>query len=176
MVSTARVVRPTGFNDGWHSALQMTPMADKQATWCFDEQIASDTAAGGEVVETLLDKMRELGWPEHDTFGVHLAVEEALVNAIKHGNHKSHDKTVRVVLEVSGDRVLVDITDEGEGFDPDAVPDPTDDDNLELPSGRGLMLMRTYMASVKFNDQGNRVTMEKFPTEPPEDDDDWYND
>ena len=62
------------------------------------------------------------------------------------------------------DRIQIQITDEGDGFDPNAVPDPTDEENLEIPSGRGLMLMRCYMTSVKFNRKGNCVTMVKVRT------------
>jgi len=127
-------------------------------------------------MDRLLDQMKLLEWEDHDIFAVHLAVEEALVNAIKHGNQKDASKAVHVSLSVSRDLVEISIRDEGGGFDPADVPDPTDEDNLELPSGRGLMLMRTYMSSVQFNESGNQVVMTKRRSAPRIDDEDDEDD
>jgi len=123
--------------------------------------IPSDTLAGKQVIDELLLHLQEHSWIEHHIFGVHLAVEEAVVNAIKHGNSSDQDKKVHIAYMVSDTCFRIEITDEGEGFDPGDVPDPTDDEHLEVPSGRGVMLMRYYMSMVEFNDQGNCVTMEK---------------
>ena len=130
-------------------------------TWSFERRIPSDPAEGQLVVAALLEELERQKWPENDVFAVHLALEEALVNAIKHGNQKDPNKSVHVLYRTKPDRVQIQIQDEGDGFDPDAVPDPTDEANLEVPSGRGLMLMRCYMTSLEFNRQGNCVTMEK---------------
>ena len=104
--------------------------------------------------------MERLGYPEPSRFAVRLALEEALSNAIRHG-HKNLPPEVPVRLEyrASPDRMELVVEDKGPGFSPDAVPDPTLDENLELPAGRGLLLMRAYMASVEYNDRGNRVSM-----------------
>ncbi len=126
-----------------------------------DQTIPSDSMAGKQVIDQLLGKLAELEWNESDVFGVHLAVEEALVNAIKHGNQNDKNKNVHVHYKASPESIHIQITDEGAGFNPDDVPNPTEDENLELPSGRGLMLMRSFMSSVQFNGQGNQVTMEK---------------
>ena len=112
----------------------------------------------------LLEELTRHQWGDHDLFGIHMAVEEALMNAIKHGNQLDDSKSVEVVSRLSSERMMIQITDEGEGFDPEDVPDPTDDDNLELPSGRGLMLMKSFMSRVEFNDAGNSVRMEKSRT------------
>jgi serine/threonine-protein kinase RsbW len=136
-------------------------MSENGWTWSYEKSIASDTEDSREVVASVLAELEKSSWPEHDVFGVHLAMEEALVNAIKHGNHRDPEKAVDVVCHVSPDRVFIRITDEGDGFDPESVPDPTEEDNLEIPSGRGLMLMRCYMDSVEFNARGNEVTMTK---------------
>ncbi len=146
-------------------------MGEPHATWSNEVTIASDTANAGQILDQLLEQMQLQGWQDHDVFAVHLAVEEALVNAIKHGNRKDATKSVVVSMTVSPEQVTVAITDEGEGFNPSDVPDPTDEDNLELPSGRGLMLMRTYMTSVAFNQAGNRVVMTKRRSPPVEDHD-----
>ena len=137
-------------------------MPDTGWIWSFEKRIASDTGEGREVVARILEEMQKAEWAEHDVFGVHLALEEALVNAIKHGNRKDPTKTVDVVCRIASDRVQIRIADEGDGFDPQSVPDPTDEENLEIPSGRGLMLMRCYMTSVEFNARGNEVSMEKI--------------
>lgn len=98
---------------------------------------------------------------EHDIFSIKLALEEALVNAIKHGNQMDRSKKVRIAYQLFPDCFLVQITDDGTGFDPTDVPDPTAYENLERPCGRGLMLMRHYMTEVAFNERGNGVTMSK---------------
>ena len=126
-----------------------------------ERRFATCTRAAKELLDDVLRRLTELEWGEDDLFGVHLAVEEALMNAIKHGNALDASKEVHVRSELSNWRFWIQITDEGPGFNPEDVPDPTLDENLELPSGRGLMLMRTFMAKVEFNERGNKVTMEK---------------
>lgn len=145
-------------------------------TWTSDIRIPNNTTAGKQVVEELLAQLTQNSWGEHDTFGVHLAIEEAMVNAIKHGNQDDPEKTVHVSCQVSPDEVRIEIQDEGEGFDPADVPDPTEEENLEVPSGRGLMLMRTFMTSVEYNDAGNQVIMYKDRNDVPDDDDDDNDD
>ena len=70
-------------------------------------------------------------------------------------------KSVAISCDYNGERVRIVIEDEGPGFHPGDVPDPTEDDNLEKPSGRGLTLMRAFMTRVEFNGKGNRVVLEK---------------
>ena len=99
---------------------------------------------------------------EHELFAIRLALEEALVNAIKHGNGCDPTKTVHIEYSVNRWETRIRITDEGPGFDPEAVPDPTLPEFLERPSGRGLLLMRYYMCGLQFNDTGNSVEMWKY--------------
>ena len=127
----------------------------------MERVIPSQTGAGKAILEEVLERLECCGWIQHDIFGVHLAMEEALVNAIKHGNRHDATKQVRVVCKISPERVFIEIADEGSGFNPDAVADPTDLENLEVPSGRGIMLMRSFMSRVQYNDRGNCVVMEK---------------
>lgn len=127
----------------------------------FRERIPSTPIEGKRIIDSLLSELERHKWDEKDRFSVHLAVEEALVNAIKHGNQDDSRRFVDVDVRVSTTLVRIEIEDEGSGFDPCEVPDPTEDDNLELPSGRGLMLMRSFMNIVEFNERGNRVRMEK---------------
>ncbi len=96
---------------------------------------------------------------EREVFRVLLALEEALVNAIKHGNRLDGTKKVYVRYRVNSARFDVCIMDEGQGFNLDAVPNPTADENLERLSGRGLLLMRHFMTEVVFHPPGNRLSM-----------------
>jgi serine/threonine-protein kinase RsbW len=136
-------------------------MSEQGSTWSSEQVIPSDPAAGKQVLEELLRQLHVRDWLEHDVFGVHLAMEEALVNAIKHGNKQDVNKRVRVACHVSKDKVRIEIADEGPGFKLEDVPDCTDLDRLDVPSGRGIMLMRSFMSSVEYNERGNCVVMEK---------------
>jgi serine/threonine-protein kinase RsbW len=111
-------------------------------------------------VKGILEAMERLGYSESSRFAVRLAIEEALSNAFRHG-HKGlpADTAAQLEYRVAAGEVEVSVEDRGPGFDPGGVPDPTLDENLELPSGRGLMLMRAYMTRVEFNGAGNRVRM-----------------
>ena len=98
----------------------------------------------------------------HEVFSIKLALEEALINAITHGNQMQRAKKVAVSYRVTPAAFEVRITDEGAGFNPDDVPDPTAFENLERPCGRGLWLMRHYMNEVSFSERGNAVRMSKL--------------
>ena len=143
--------------------------------WIFSEEwkTPSDTGDARKILDTILTKLGEHGWGEEHTFGIHLAVEEALMNAIKHGNQRNPEKYVTVQFRFTAKILQIVVEDEGDGFNPADVPDPTLEENLELPSGRGLMLMKTFMSTIDYNAKGNRVFMEKdLDAPPPEDDDD----
>lgn len=135
----------------------------------FEEVIPSDTSAGQLVQERIIQHLEELRYGERDLFGIRLAIEEALVNAIKHGNQMDPTKTVRIICKIAPHKVRIEIEDQGVGFQPDEVPDPTADENLERPCGRGIMLMRNFMSSIAYNETGNRVVLEKHRS-PPEPD------
>lgn len=93
----------------------------------------------------------ELGLDQEKINGLLLAVTEATTNAIIHGNKNNKLKMVRIYVYVDGSTLTVKIKDEGKGFDPTTVPDPTDPENLLKDSGRGLYLMRVYMDSLTYN-------------------------
>jgi len=117
---------------------------------------------GYRVADALLEELQRHGYSEVAVFAVRLAIEEALNNAIRHGNEMDPEKTAELVYEVTDDQVDIRITDEGPGFDFKDVPDPTLDENLDKPTGRGLMLIRAYMDTVEFNEKGNELHMVKF--------------
>ena len=121
--------------------------------------IPSDVGYVHQVQRGILEHLTAAGYTEREVFAIKLAVEEAVMNAIFHGNQADARKKVRVAYHVSQNAFFIRVQDEGGGFDPAAVPDPTRAENLEKPSGRGLLLMRYYMSEVQFLDRGTTVVM-----------------
>jgi len=132
------------------------------SAWNFERTIPSDLALGHDVLADLLARLGAEGWNTRDIFGIRLALEEAVVNAIKHGNCLDCNKQVHVVCRSTSEKIWIKISDQGPGFDPQAVPDCTDDEHIDAPNGRGIMLMRNFMSRVEYNDKGNVVEMEKL--------------
>ena len=126
--------------------------------------IPSELEAARQAENKLLDEVARNGYSEAATFAIKLAVEEAINNAIKHGNKFDCRKTIDLRYRVTSRQAVITVTDEGNGFDYRALPDPTADENLEKPTGRGVMLMLAYMDEVVFNKKGNRVRMVKRNT------------
>src|SRR5262249_7826803 len=121
----------------------------------------SDTSAGQAVQERIVSRLEQLAYSSREVFGVRLALEEALVNAIKHGNRMDPQKSGRVECSSSSDFLRVKIEDEGPGFRREEVPAPTEEENLERPCGRGIMLMRAFMSLVEYQGRGNVLILEK---------------
>ncbi len=134
----------------------------KSQRWSTDLTLPSIRGAGKEFIAALLDELKQHHWTDHEIFGVHLAVEEAVVNAIKHGNQLDETKQVHIRCKLSADNLWVEIIDEGCGFNPNEVPDCTAHENLEIPNGRGIMLMRSFMSKVEYSPSGNCVILEKI--------------
>lgn len=127
----------------------------------IERRFGSDEALARPVMDELLDGLRNAGWREGELFSIHLALEEAIANAMEHGNGLDPHKVVTVAAEISPLLFQVCIRDEGRGFDPARVPDPTSGDRLHTPHGRGVLIMRQLMHAVKYNERGNEVVMEK---------------
>lgn len=153
----------------------------------FEFQLESDLSLVPPLINYLTRCLRNVGYEdEGGIIRTSVALEEALNNSIYHGNlelssdlreldqamyrRAIHERRaappystrrVYVCCRVSREEALFRIRDEGPGFDPASLPDPTDPANLERASGRGVMLMRTFMESVVYNDTGNEVTMVK---------------
>jgi len=88
------------------------------------------------------------GITEDAAFGIDMAVREAVTNAVVHGNQKDENKTVDVTLKSSPDAVEISVHDQGTGFNPETVPDPTAEENILKASGRGIFFMRSFMDEV----------------------------
>jgi serine/threonine-protein kinase RsbW len=98
-------------------------------------------------------------YARHLNLNFRVGLTEALSNAMLYGNASDPEKRVRVEVTLKSEEVAVRVTDQGVGFDPTAVPDPTLPDNISKSGGRGIFLMRSLMDEVQFNDQGNSVTL-----------------
>lgn len=118
-----------------------------------------------EVAErALLDLCRRAGWPTDEDYWLVTALREAVANAVRHGNRQDPKRLVRIGYTVHNSTVTISVEDEGQGFDPDDIPDPTDPENLLRPSGRGIFYMRQFMNRVEFrttSNGGTAVLMER---------------
>jgi serine/threonine-protein kinase RsbW len=139
----------------------MKPTPDAARSPAVEVVIPSDAAEARRIQDQIDRLLLDRDTHEKDIFGIRLALEEALTNAIKHGNQMDRTKRVFVTYQFEADRFDIIIRDEGPGFDPEDVPDPTAVENLERPCGRGLMLMRYYMTEVEYRGGGSIVAMSK---------------
>ncbi len=97
--------------------------------------------------------------PRAARFNLRVALCEALANAIVYGNRLDPEKRVYVRVEVADEELAVYVRDEGEGFDPEHVPNPTDPERIGLEEGRGIFLIRQLVDEVHYNDRGNSICM-----------------
>ena len=123
--------------------------------------IPSDLAATREVHKKIMDHVEKQKYDDQSTFAIRLALEEGLMNAIKHGNKLDPSKTVQIEAKVTPQGTEITIEDQGKGFHREAVPDPCADENLLKCSGRGILLMEAYMDKVQYTRGGRRVKMMK---------------
>lgn len=129
-------------------------------------ELAHDRSAINELIEQILTEAEHAGFTGSASFAIRLAIEEAITNAFEHGHQNLEpDVTIRVEYRVSKGVFEIAVEDQGPGFSPDQLPDPTLLENLAKPSGRGVMLMKAYMSEVTFNPRGNRVRMRYFAPE-----------
>lgn len=113
------------------------------------------------VLDYLMKRVEKLGVISPERSNLFVALDEAFVNAVKHGNKFDSEKLVRVSCEVSKAEARFTVEDEGEGFDVNTIPDPLDPENLFKTSGRGVLFIYNIMDEVKYNERGNRLTMVK---------------
>ena len=124
------------------------------------EHTLRELRAGLEAVHAeVQDALDAHGFDDGAKFAIRLAIEEAVVNAFRHGNRSDPNKSVFFRAAIDAAHAAFAVEDQGPGFDPASIPDPTEDENLEIPSGRGVMLIRAYMADVEYVPPGNTLRM-----------------
>jgi serine/threonine-protein kinase RsbW len=128
--------------------------------------VESKLSAMTGVCNRILSALDGKSFSQDDIFAIHLAVEEAFLNAVKHGNKMDPCKKVQVDFSVDREKVEILVTDQGNGFHPENVPDPRVGRNLYKPEGRGLFLINSYMDIVRFNERGNSVRMVRYRERP----------
>ena len=129
----------------------------------IDFELPSDIRLMNGVLHYLIDRVAKLGVINPETSNLFIALDEAFVNAVKHGNRNDPGKLVRITAELSAREARFTIEDEGEGFNVQEIPDPRDPANLFKTSGRGVLLIYNIMDEVAYNARGNRLTMVKRP-------------
>lgn len=123
-------------------------------------ELPSDIRTIERVVDYVMVQCRDCRAQAHRLdFNFRVGLTEALANAMLYGNGHDPAKRVKVEITRAHGRLEARVTDQGNGFDPARVPDPTSPDNLTKPCGRGLFLMRKLLDEVWFNDRGNQVTL-----------------
>ena len=127
--------------------------------------VNNTVSAVAAVCRQILELAKNNGFSRDDIFAIHLAMEEAFINAVKHGNNADVSRHVTVDYAIAPDRIEVSVSDEGSGFDYKNLPDPRHRQNLQKPSGRGVLLMRSYMDKVEFNETGSSVHMTKYKSD-----------
>jgi len=128
-------------------------------------ELPSDLSLMNGVLQYLLERVSKLGIVTPERSNLFIALDEAFVNAVKHGNKNDPSKLLRVTAELSPREACFTVEDEGEGFNVQEIPDPCDPANLFKTSGRGVLLIYNIMDEVEYNAQGNRVKMVKRPEE-----------
>jgi serine/threonine-protein kinase RsbW len=124
--------------------------------------VQNDLVAAKRPEQLILDEVVACGYGESTAFAIKLALEEAMTNAFRHGNKCDPSKKITVRYQVTADRIEIEVCDEGPGFEPCRVPDPTRPEYIDRPHGRGIMLMRAYLDEVVYSMNGNSVRLVKL--------------
>lgn len=129
----------------------------------IDFELPSDVTLMNGVLQYLIERVSKLGLIKPERSNLFIALDEAFVNAVKHGNRNDPRKLVRITAELSSKEARFTVEDEGDGFNVQEIPDPRDPSNLFKASGRGVLLIYNIMDEVQYNERGNRLTMVKRP-------------
>ncbi len=133
----------------------------KQRREKIDFEVPSVISLMDDILEYLMKRVEKLGVVKPERSNLFVALDEAFVNAVKHGNKFDSRKLVRISVDISPKKATFTIEDEGEGFNVEEIPDPRDPENLFKTSGRGVMFIYNIMDKVSYNKRGNRLTMVK---------------
>ena len=121
--------------------------------------VPNEAAAIDQAQARVVAELERQGYPKASVFAVRLALHEAMSNAFAHGHKDVPHLPVTLEYRVGPELTEITVEDQGPGFDPGSIPDPTLDENLERGCGRGLLLIRAYMTSAEYNDRGNALKM-----------------
>lgn len=133
----------------------------------YELELPNDLGAIERSVDYLLERCRDAGFDEGRLrLNFRVGVAEALANAMMYGNARDPGKCVKIEAWCAPDRIRVRVTDEGRGFDPRSLPDPTLPQNIDRSRGRGVYLIHELMDEVAFNDRGNSVEMVLYASRP----------
>jgi serine/threonine-protein kinase RsbW len=146
--------------------LQCVDSAQKAFHEKIDIELPSDLSLMNTVLEYLLDRVDKIGLIKAEQSNLFVALDEAFVNAIKHGSRNDPTKLVRVTAELSPREAIFTVEDEGDGFDVREIPDPCDPANLFKSTGRGVLLIYNIMDEVEYSERGTRLRMVKRPDPP----------
>ena len=127
----------------------------------WEIRIPSQMLHGRREVEKLISRAVAWGVTHDELLALRHSLHEALVNAVRHGNAGDQSRQVRICYRFLSNEIFIEVEDEGNGLDRTSVPDPTTDENIIRPGGRGLLMMRHFMNSVEYNDRCNCVTMRR---------------
>jgi serine/threonine-protein kinase RsbW len=153
--------RPTPRRPG-RPAEEVGPAEQLRLDACWHWEGCPATDDMDTVLDYVAGAMAAESYTQKAIYAMRLALAEAVSNAIRHGHRGDLTQPVRVRHHTDARRVLVEVEDQGPGFNPAVVPDPTAPENLERPCGRGLLLMRAYADWVRYNGRGNCVTLCKY--------------
>lgn len=136
-------------------------MNSTSSVWTLENRFPSEHAKACELIDQVVEQLVQRGWSQADRFAIQMGLEEALTNAIKHGNLNDLQKFVTLRVQLDQHEIRITVADEGLGFRHSRVRDPTRKSNRKRESGRGVALIRFFMDDVHYNESGNQVEMLK---------------
>lgn len=140
---------------------EVTEVVNTATPKSLEFTLPTDFGAQQIVHERIVSQIQQAGSTKRDEFSIRLALEEALTNAMLHGNQMDPDKKVFVKSTIDDSMVTIEIEDQGDGFSPAELPDPTTTENLGRATGRGVLLIKSFMDSAEYSRKGNRLVMTK---------------
>jgi serine/threonine-protein kinase RsbW len=128
----------------------------------ISETIPSRLELVPEFISSLVERLYHLPLDEYLVFKIKLAIQEAVINAVEHGNKMQSDLSVQVDIVADPQRLTIEVTDQGSGFDYTVIPNPTEPENIEKLRGRGIFLIRHAMNKIEFTNKGRTIRMIKY--------------
>lgn len=128
----------------------------------MEVKVVTDSRLLKDLSKELIKTLQEKGVTEDILFDIHVSFEEALRNAMVHGNKSDSNKKVTIKTKITEEKIVLCVEDEGAGFDPESIPDPTLGENLMKKDGRGVYLIRHLMDEIKYENGGRKIIMVKY--------------